>query len=152
MSSDNNSTSTRRSRLLGIATAVMCALAGGAVWCLLSLYSRSNLAAFAFAIALIVAWTLRAHGHAGRWPGALFAAGCVLLASAYAFYLQAVASVASMLGLPMRVTLQRMGVEMGLEVAHANLDGWSSLLVIAASALALWLVLRSGRKAVRDVA
>ena len=29
---------------MGIATAAMCALAGGAVWCLLSLYLRSELA------------------------------------------------------------------------------------------------------------
>jgi hypothetical protein len=138
---------TPRARIVGIATALMCALAGGAVWCLLSLYSRGNLAAFAFAIAAVVAWTLRANGHAGRWPGAVFAAGCVLLAAAYAFYLQAVAGVASMLGLPMRATLQQMGFAMGLDVARANLDGWSSLLVIAASGLAIWLVLRNGRKA-----
>ena len=147
MPTAETTTSTRRARIVGIATALMCALAGGAMWCLLSLYSRSNLAAIAFVIATIVAWTLRANGHAGRWPGALIAAGCVLLASAYAFYLQAVAGVASMLGLPMRATLQQMGFSMGVDVARANLDGWSSLLVIAASVLAIWLVLRNRRKA-----
>ena len=145
MPTEQAPTSTPRSRLVGIATALMCALAGGAVWCLLSLYSRGNLAAFAFAIAMIVAWTLRAHGHAGRWPGALIAAGCVVLASAYAFYLQAVANVASMLGLPMRATLQQMGFTMGMDIVRAHLDAWSSLLVIAASVLAIWLVLRNGR-------
>ena len=142
----NAQAGTRRARILGIATALMYALAGGAVWCLLSLYSRGNLAGFAFVIAVAVAWTLRTNGHAGRWSSAVFAAACVLLAATYAFYLQAVAGIASMRGLPMRATLRQMGLEMGLDVARANLDAWSSLMVIAASVLAIWLVLRDGRR------
>ena len=142
----NAQAGTRRARILGIATALMYALAGGAVWCLLSLYSRGDLAGFAFVIAAAVAWTLRTNGHAGRWPSAVFAAACVLFAATYAFYLQAVASIASMLGLPMRATLQQMGLAMGLDVARASLDAWSGLMVIAASALAMWLVLRDGRQ------
>lgn len=147
MPAETSTRNTRRARIIGIATALMCALAGGAVWCLLSLYSRSDLAAFAFVIAALVAWTLRSHGHAGRWSGALVGACCVLLAAVYAFYLQAVAGIASMLGLPMRAALHQMGPAMGLDVARANLDGWSIALVVAATVLAIWLVLRAGRGA-----
>ena len=53
------SSNNKRAHALGIATALMCALAGGAVWCLLSLYSRSDLAAFAFVVALLIAWALQ---------------------------------------------------------------------------------------------
>jgi hypothetical protein len=138
--------SKRRARIAGIATALMCALAGGAVWCLLSLYSRSDLTTFAFVIAAAVAWTLRSHGYAGHWSGALIAACSVLLASVYAFFLQAVAGIASMLGLPMRAALRQMGPAMGLDVARANLDGWNITIVAAATIMAIWLVLRAGRE------
>lgn len=137
-----------RPRPLGVATALMCALAGGAVWCLLSLYSRGELAGFAFAVALPVVWTLRAHGYAGRWSGALLAAACVLLAAFYAFCLQAVAQVASLLGLPMRAALGRIDADMAFAIARANLSGGNAWVVAAAVALAAWLVLRGG--AARD--
>jgi hypothetical protein len=123
-------------RLFGVVLALMSALAGGAVWCLLSLYSRGDLAAFSFLIALAVAWQLRGNGYAGRWSGALLAAFCVALASAYAFYLQAVAQVAAMLGLPMRAALVQMEPGMALAIARANFGGWSAVLVILAVLLA----------------
>ncbi|HEY0233358.1 MAG TPA: hypothetical protein VGC55_19070 [Dokdonella sp.] len=119
-------------RPFGIAIALMCALAGGAVWCLLSLYSRGDLAAFAFVVALCIVWQLRENGYAGRGSGALIAAFCVALAAAYAFYLQAVAQVASMLGLPMRMALMQIDPAMAIDIARANLRGGSSVLVLAA--------------------
>jgi hypothetical protein len=135
----------RRARLSGFATALMCALAGGAVWCLLALYSRGELAWFAFPIAALLAWVLRAHGYA-RASGALLAAALVLLASIYAYCLQAVASVASTLGLPMREALLRMDPAMTLAIARRSLDGWSLATVLAAALLAAVLVLRPRRR------
>ncbi|HEY6940410.1 hypothetical protein [Dokdonella sp.] len=125
-----------RPRAIGIATAAMCALAGGAVWCLLSLYSRGDLAALAFLVAWPVAWTLRRHGYAGHWSGALVASTCVALAALYSFYLQAVAQVAGMLGLPMREALLRMGPGMAIDIARANIDTTSIAIVVAAIVLA----------------
>lgn len=125
-----------RPRAIGIATALMCALAGGALWCLFSLYSRGDLAVFAFAVAVPVIWTLRRNGYAGRWSGALVAAACVALAALYSFYLQAVAQVAGMLGLPMREALLRMEPGMAIDIARANVGAGSAVLVAAAVLLA----------------
>jgi|GEM_PF-896030 hypothetical protein len=149
MSSENTSASPRPRRF-GIAMALMCALAGGAVWCLLSLYSRSDLAAFAFVVAAFVVWQLRSNGYAGRWSGALVAAICVALAAAYSFYLQAVAQVASLLGLPMRTALMQIEPAMAIDIARANLQGASGVLVaLAVVATAAAMMLRV-RRAVRD--
>lgn len=125
-----------RPRAIGIATAVMCALAGGALWCLLSLYSRGDLAALAFLVALPVVWTLRRHGYAGRWSGALVAAACVALSALYSFYLQAVAQIAGMLGLPMREALLRMEPGMAIDIARANIGATSVAIVAAAMVFA----------------
>jgi hypothetical protein len=138
-------------RRFGIAIALMCALAGGAIWCLLSLYSRGDLAAFAFAVALCIVWQLRGNGYGGRWSGALIAAFCVALAAAYSFYLQAVAQVASMLGLPMRAALVQIDPAMAIDIARANLRGGSGVLVLAAVAAAAGAMLMSSRRGrVRD--
>ena len=134
----------QRALTIGIATALMCALAGGAVWCLLSLYSRSELPAFAFVVAWPIAWTLREHGYAGRRIGALIAAICVVLAAVYSFYLQAVAQVASMLGLPMFSAFRQMEPGMGFDIARANLGGWNVTVIALAVVFAIWLTLRDG--------
>jgi hypothetical protein len=121
-----------RARWIGIATALMSALAGGAVWCLLALYARRDLIVLALPVALFVVWPLRANGFAGRWVGALVAAACVVLACAYSLYLQAVAQVASMLGLPMRDALLQMDPGMAADIAWANLDfGGASIMLVA---------------------
>lgn len=130
---------------IGIATALMCALAGGAVWCLLSIYSRSELPVFAFMVALLVVWALRTHGYAGRWFGAALALACVALASLYAFSLQAVAQIAALLGLPMRTAMQQMGPAMAVDIAWANLRGWNLVIVAAAAAWAVGWMLRRTR-------
>ena len=132
----------KRACALGIATALMCALAAGAVWCLLSLYGRSDLVAFAFVVALLIAWALRAHGFGGSWFGALLAAGFVVLGSMYAFCLQAVAQVASLLGLSMRATLQQMEPAMAFDIARAHLSGWNAPIVAGAVVLSIVLMLR----------
>ena len=137
----------RRERAIGVATAAMCALAGGAIWCLLSLYLRSPLVLFAFAIAMAVGWALRTHGFAGRASGAALAIACVLLASTYAWSLQGIARIASMLGLPMRSTMIQMGPAMVFDVMRASAGGWPLALAIAAAVAAAAWVLRPGRVA-----
>lgn len=137
---------TPRPRLFGLVVALMYALAGGAIWCLLSLYSRGDLAAFAFVVALAVVWQLRGNGYAGRWSGAVIAVFCVALAAAYSFYLQAVAQVAAMLGLPMRAALVQMEPGMALAIARANFSGWSAVLVILALLFAAVAILFSASR------
>ena len=111
---------------LGIATALMCALAAGAVWCLLSLYSRGPLAPFAFIVAALIAWVLRKHGYAQRPVGA-----------------------ASLLGLPMRDAFRQIDPAMAFDIARANLWGWSGVVIACAAVGAAWLMLR-GRRSPRD--
>ena len=113
----------QRARWIGVATALMCALAGGAVWCLIALYARRDLMALSLPVAAAVAWSLRAHGFAQRWSGAAIAVVCVALACAYSLYLQATAQVASLLGLPLRNALFQMEPRMAIDIAWANLDG-----------------------------
>jgi hypothetical protein len=138
----NQSQQKQRPRAIGVATALMCALAGGALWCMLSLYSRSELPAFAFIVALFVVWTLRAHGYAARAIGVVVALACVALAALYAFCLQAVAQVASLLGLSMRSALSQMDTGMAFDIARGNLRGWNLLVigiaVLGAGAAMLW--------------
>src|SRR4051812_490612 len=94
---DQGSTRSRRTRWIGVATALMIALAGGAVWCLIALYARHDLIALSLPIAGMVVWALRAHGFAGRWIGALIGVASVAIACIYSLYLQATAQVASLL-------------------------------------------------------
>lgn len=138
-----------RSRGIGVATALMTALAGGAVWCLIALYARHDLIALSLPIAALIAWALRAHGFVGRWSGAVIAIACVALASAYSLYLQAAAQVASMLGLPLRAALTQMDPHMAIDIARANLDvaGIATIIVAAiiAAAGVLWTLGRRTR-------
>jgi len=68
---------------LGFATAMMSALAGGAVWCVLVLRTGYELTWFALVCAIVVAWALRANGFAGSRIGAALAALCTALACTY---------------------------------------------------------------------
>jgi hypothetical protein len=111
-----------RAHWIGVATALMSALAGGAIWCLVALYSRHDLIALSLPIAGVIVWALRANGFAGRWPGALLAAACVALACAYSLYLQATAQGASLLGLPLRAALTQMEPRMAIDIAWASVD------------------------------
>ena len=135
----------RRANWIGVATALMSALAGGAIWCLVALYSRHDLIALSLPIAGVIVWALRANGFAGRWSGALLAAFCVALASAYSLYLQATAQVASMLGLPMRAALLQMGPRMAIDIAWANLDMAGAFIIAIALIVAVFGMLRVAR-------
>lgn len=122
----------------------MCALAGGAVWCLIALYARHELMALSLLVAAGVVWALRAHGFAGRVSGAAIAVICVALACAYSLYLQATAQVASLLGLPMRDALLQIAPRMAIDIAWANLDAGGAAIIALALIVAaigtLWAV------------
>ncbi|MET0231897.1 MAG: hypothetical protein ABW186_13270 [Rhodanobacteraceae bacterium] len=138
----------QRAHWIGVATALMTALAGGAIWCLVALYARHDLIALSLPIAGVIVWALRANGFAGRWSGALLAAVCVALACAYSLYLQATAQVASLLGLPLRAALTQMEPRMALDIAWAGTDA-ASLAVIGVAILVaaigtLWVPSRAG--------
>jgi hypothetical protein len=136
----------RRTHGIGVAIALMSALAGGAIWCLVALYARHDLVAFSLPIAGVIVWALRANGFAGRWTGALVAAACVALACAYSLYLQATAQVASLLGLPLRAALTQMEPGMAIDIAWAGLDAVGLVVIGVAILVAiigtLWTPMR----------
>lgn len=139
--SPTTSIASSKPRRIGIATALMCALAGGALWCLLSLRVAGDLAPFAFVVAGTVVWALRAHGYGGRRAGIVLAPLFVAAAAVYAFYLQAVARVAGMLGVSIRDAFMKMQGGFVLDIARANLGVTSMALVgmaIVAAAAAMW--------------
>lgn len=129
-------------RWLGLATAFMCALATGAVWCVLALRSGRELAWFAFPCALVIGWALRANGFAGSRGGALLAALFTALACLYAQALLAVGDVAQALGFSLRDTLLRIGADFALAIVRGRINPWETATWILAMAVAAWLVLR----------
>lgn len=132
-------------RIVGIVTAFMCALAGGAVWCLLALYTRIDFDAFLLVIAALIAWVLRSHGFARSWSGVAIAIAGTALAFAYTAYLLAAAKVATYLGLSLRSTLISIGPEMAAAIARADLTAWHAGVLLLSCLLATWIVWRPSR-------
>jgi hypothetical protein len=136
MTSETKQAAPQRGRWIGIATALMTALAGGAVWCVLALYARHDLIALSLPIAAAIVWALRANGYGGRPSGAAIAVVCVALACAYSLYLQAAAQIASLLGLSMRAALVQIEPRMAVDIAWANLDAGGAMIFICACVFA----------------
>ncbi|HNR92512.1 MAG TPA: hypothetical protein PKO41_08810 [Dokdonella sp.] len=130
-------------RIVGVATALMCALAGGAVWCLLALYTRIDFDAMLLPIAALVAVVLRNHGFARSRTGIVLAIGGTVLAFAYSAYLLAAAKVAAYLGLPLRSTLLAIGPEMAAAIARADFTPWHAGMLVLSCMLAAWMIWRS---------
>ena len=131
----------RRGRLLAVLTALMCALAAGAIWCVLALYTGRDLAVLALPSAAVIAWALRSNRQS-RFLDAALAAICTAFACAYAQYLLAAASVASVLGLPMRKTLFDMGAGLAGDVAWTRISTADWAFFALALVQAAWMVLR----------
>ena len=132
-------------RWLGVATALMCALATGAVWCVLALRQGAELPWFAFVCAAVIAWALRANGFAGSRAGAALAAVFTALSCFYAQALLAVGDVAQALGFSLRDTLLRIGAEFALSIVRGRISPWETATWAVAMAVAAWLVLRRPR-------
>jgi len=132
---------------LGFATAMMSALAGGAVWCVLVLRTGYEFTWFALVCAIVVAWALRANGFAGSRIGAALAALCTALACTYSQCLLAVGDVAQAMGFSLRETLYRIGVDFAVAVATGRISPWQTAIYVVSMAISAWLVLRQPKKA-----
>ncbi len=119
----------------------MCALASGAIWCVLALYTGRDLAILALPSAVVIAWALRGNRQS-RFLDAALAAICTAFACAYAQYLLAAARIASVLGIPMRKTLFDMGAGLASDVARTGISPSDWAFFALALVLAAWLVLR----------
>jgi hypothetical protein len=123
-----------------VSATLLAGLAGGALWCLLSLGIERGEGALivplAAAIGLYFRW-LRIRGV----RGALGAIVSILIAFVYAQYLFAAVRIAQMLGFSLRNTLFQMDAALAWQVARANASAWDALFLGAAfviAALILW--------------
>ncbi|HET9031476.1 MAG TPA: hypothetical protein VFN25_01090 [Dokdonella sp.] len=128
--------------VIGIATALMVALAAGAVWCVLQLYLRVDLIGGALVVAVFIAWIVRRQGFSRTVSGALIAAISTAIACTYASFLLAAAQVASFVGEPMRSTLLKIGPALAADVAWAGMGAFQIGTQLLAIALSAWLVWR----------
>ncbi|MCQ4164505.1 hypothetical protein [Tahibacter harae] len=122
--------------LLGLATALMVALAGAAVWALAALWRNGDLCLLALPLGVLIGRVLQRHCGAWRGVGAVFAVVFSLAGSAYALGLIASARVAMLMGMRLSDTLGRIGADMALAVAWARLDRLEVASLIAAALLA----------------
>lgn len=136
-------------QIVGIATVLMCALAAGAVWCVLQLYSRIDLIGLSLVVGAMIAWVLRRQGFGQTLGGALLAAAFTAVACVYAGYLLAAAKVASFLGIPMRSTLTTIGPDMASAVAWADLTPIHIGTLLLAVVTSAWMVWRKPRDRTR---
>jgi EamA domain-containing membrane protein RarD len=114
----------RRPRLniYGLVVALMAALAGAAVWALISLWHDSELSFLALPLGAGIGLLVRRHTPGRAVFGAVAATLFVLAACIYALALIASARVAMLLGMNLPDTLGRIGAELALSVAWARLD------------------------------
>lgn len=124
-----------------ILTALISALAGGAVWVLVASAWPGSFDAAALPIALALGLTLRATAKQG-WLAALLAALATLLAAWYAAGLVATTHLAIQLGIPVRDVLLHDGV-MGLialsgSALHRSDLPWLMVAAVLAATTVLW--------------
>ena len=120
----------------------MCALAAGAVWCVVALAMGRELAVLALPIAAIVAWALRGHAYAATLSGGVIAAFGTALACFYAQYLLATAEIASIFALPFRESLSKSGFAMTTDLMLKRLDMIDFAIFVAAVVFSALLVAR----------
>lgn len=108
--------------LLGLATALMVALAGGAVWALAALWRQDELSFLALPLGLFIGRVLAGNGPRNTALAVLFATTFALLASGYALWMIASSRVAMLLGMRLTDVLGNIGFELAGTVAWARLD------------------------------
>ncbi len=132
-------------RILGVFTALMTALAAGAVWCVLVLFAQRDLIILAVFAAIAIAWVMRSHAFAGLRSGALIAIVMTVVACAYSLYLQSAAYIAGLLGMSFREALPRLDPGMASAIAWYNIGPIDLTVLVLSPLLAAWLVLRPQR-------
>lgn len=128
--------------LLGLATALMSALAGGAVWALAALWRQELLAFLALPVGLLVGRVLASNGPRSTAFSALCAATFSLAASAYALWMIASGRVALLLGMRLTDILGAIGLDLAAAIAWARLTPLDiaciALAAIVAAVAAIW--------------
>ncbi len=122
--------------LFGLATALMVALAGGAVWALAALWRQDELSFLALPLGLFIGRVLAGNGPRHAALAALCAALFALLASGYALWMIASGRVAMLLGMRLTDILGKIGFELAGAIAWARLDAFDISAIAAGSVAA----------------
>lgn len=136
--------------LLGVATALMIALAGGAVWALAALWQQNEMSFLALPLGLFIGRVLAGNGPRNAALAVLCAAAFTLLASGYALWMIASSRVAMLLGMRLTDTIGNIGFELAAAVAWARLDAFD-IAAIASGSIAAALAASLRRRPRRTV-
>lgn len=121
---------------LGLATALMSALAGGAVWALAALWRHDVLAFLALPVGLLIGRVLANNGPRSTAFAAVCAATFSLAASAYALWMIASGRVALLLGMRLTDIFGAIGVDLAAAIAWARLSTFDIACIAAAAMVA----------------
>ncbi|HEY8009892.1 MAG TPA: hypothetical protein VIE67_02735 [Rudaea sp.] len=126
-----------------IASTVFGALAGGVLWCFISVSTRLETGIFILPLGIALGLFMRWQGFA-RPVAMSCAALSTLIAFAYAEYLFGAVRIAQMLGLPLREALFKAGFALTADIAWGNLHTRDGVL------LALAILLSAGAASLRS--
>ena len=129
------------SRLLNALTALLgtavIAMAAGALWMLIALYSGAELRWLAPAIGLVLGWAVRAGISRSRPAAALLAVLAMVLASFYMLSLNGAMQISGMMRISLSQALRQSGAPMLLEIACMNLPSMVVPILLGAVAALL---------------
>jgi hypothetical protein len=134
----------RGGRFVLFATALLTGLASGALCCLLALVIKQDPTWLMLPAAFAVGAFMRWQRFSGA-PGAIAAAGAMLICVAYTEYIYAAVRMADMLGFPLRDTLFRVDWQLALQIARANAGVVEAAVFVLAPALAAAMTARTAR-------
>lgn len=127
---------------LSVLAALMCSLALGALIGLVSLFVDIHACWLMLIGAPLLTWVLRASGSLSGRAAPLAAAAAVVLAGAYAEYLDAIARVAAVTGASFAESWHLGGAALMFQIAELGLSPLSLLVYSAAALLAAFLATR----------
>lgn len=133
--------------VLSVLATLMCSLALGALIGLVSLIVDVRACWPMLIGAPLLTWVLRASGSLSGRAAPLAATAAVVLAGAYAEYLDAIARVAAVTGASFAESWHRGGAALMFQIAKLGLSPLSLLVYAAAALLAAWMA-KKGNNAV----
>ncbi len=116
---------------LSILSAAMIGLAAGAVWMVLSVYTRSELIWLIAPLGVVIGWSVAAGVAGSRWSAAILSALATILAVVYVRMLLAAMQIAGLLGLSFGYALKQAGIGMLWSMAEMSFSSTLLLMLLA---------------------
>jgi hypothetical protein len=123
--------------LVALVSAAIIALAAGAVWMLVALYSGAELRWLAIPAGLVLGWAMRVGVTRSRPRAALLGILATVLAAFYMLGLRGAMQIAALMGMPFAEALREAGAPMLLDIARIGLPSMAGPLALGALAAAL---------------